>query len=58
MGFGGPVPRELLPDDPHSVHLVDLVPGGVEVHHDQVPCLGCVSMHGQEVQNCACSRIW
>ena len=58
MGSGGLVSRELLPDDSHSVHLVDLVLGCVEVHHDQVPRLGCVFVYGQEVQDCACSGIW
>ena len=42
LGHGDPVPCQLLPDDPHSVHLADPEPRHMEVHHDQVslPCTG------------------
>ena len=36
LGHGDPVPCQLLPDDPHSVHLADPEPRHLEVHHDQV----------------------
>ena len=36
LGHGDPVPRQLLADDPHGVHLADPESRHLEVHHDQV----------------------
>ena len=36
LGHGDPVPRQLLANDPHGVHLADPESRHLEVHHDQV----------------------
>ena len=37
-------------DDPHSLHLVDPLPGHLEVHHDQAPHLGSQPVYWDKVQ--------
>ena len=45
VGNGGSFPCQFLADDPHRVYLVDTLTGCLEIHHDQVPCFGCVIVH-------------
>ena len=51
-------PHQLHPHDPHGLHLVNSLPGHLEVHHDQVLLPGRHALHPTKVQNTSHSWLW